>query len=263
MGNQQTTTRVEEISEKKHKKRTRIYKKSEQIRAKSERIRLDRIEKSENPLLAGLKSPLKVIITGRQNTGKTNLLFHIIRWGALNQWWDEIYIMCPTIDHQFAYEGVFDPSMILEGSEESLNIFYERQKKYVSTRTLLILDDVIGTSIKLRNSKVLDGIAGASRHYQLSFIILVQALNVLPPIMRQNADFLFITKITDRSVPYAWHYSDGFKTEREFREFLEKARVGFDIVRITGDSASSITMKPEEKITIFDPGLCPKFSLIS
>lgn len=143
--------------------------------------------------------PFTMIICASSGSGKTHLLKHLLKH-TLKQTFDNIFIMCPSMDfsddydefkHKEEYKGrlfnEYDEGIISEIMAEQRYII----KKYGKSRcpqTLLILDDCLE---KLQgNHNLIKDIFYKGRHINLSCIILVQKLKGISTLMRINTKYM-------------------------------------------------------------------------
>lgn len=99
------------------------------------------------------------------------------------------------------------PSMLIHNtySSELLENILNRQRRIIAfnqkhpTRKinpnlLLILDDIQGTTKKIRNDTMLDTIYTTGRHYHITLISAMQYVNGLTPTQRSNTDFICLSR---------------------------------------------------------------------
>lgn len=79
-------------------------------------------------------------------------------------------------------------------------IEYNKQHptKQVNPNLLLILDDIQGTTKKIRNDIMLDTIYTTGRHYHITLISAMQYVNGLTPTQRSNTDIICLSRDNNR-----------------------------------------------------------------
>lgn len=107
--------------------------------------------------------------------------------------------------------GKHIPAMLIHDnySSELLEKILDRQRrvieynkqnphKQVNPNILLILDDIQGTTKKIRNDIMLDTIYTTGRHYHITLISAMQYVNGLSPTQRSNTDLICLSRDNNR-----------------------------------------------------------------
>ena len=161
------------------------------------------------------------LICGMTNSGKTELAFQIVKKNALK--FHRIFMWSPTIDLQKC-KILPKRYMSAEITEHNLEILlnYQMKNKDRGIKTLLLLDDVIGSTSGWIQSSVMGKIASSSRHYNLTTIIISQNLKILPPVIRDNCYAIFTTCLKEHQMNTMYSLQSTFKSQTEFKEYLQK-----------------------------------------
>lgn len=86
----------------------------------------------------------------------------------------------------------------------------------------LVLDDIVG--VVNANSGLMSQLASMSRHWNMTLFVCVQSVTKIPPLFRQNAEYLFAFKqnnIDQIKVLYA-EFGGAFGTSAEFVDYMQK-----------------------------------------
>jgi len=146
--------------------------------------------------------PAKVFyISGKRNSGKTYFTIQmLINKKLLKNHFDEIFVINPTLeyDNKWSILDIPDENIFGEFSldllEELDNHIQEEFKKDNEKKTLLILDDCLGSNDFKKNNdnNIFNKMIYIGRHYNLSMIILSQKFKGISGGIRSNIDY-FIT----------------------------------------------------------------------
>ena len=152
--------------------------------------------------------------------------------------------------------GKHIPAMFIHDnySSELLEKILERQKsvikynkdhpnKQVNPNILLILDDIQGTTKKLRNDTALDTIYTTGRHYHITLISAMQYVNGLTPTQRSNTDFICLSRDNNRENQKKLFQAFGgnFNSFQEFQDTF---------IKLTNDHGIMIINNREQAMDI-------------
>jgi hypothetical protein len=197
-----------------------------------------------------LKWPSTVIIAGATDTGKTMLMKNIIYQNALA--FNRIYLLSPLADED-VYNFIPKKYRISNPTEADLIQILEEQKKNKHVKTCIICDDCIG-KINFANGAISKMITTTGRHYDLSLIIVMQYLNNIAPIIRDNAKYLFVTKLKSHCVDSIYSITSSFSSKAACKRFLDETCRDYRVIRfnLTGYN---------KEIIVFDNKIPRNFKL--
>ena len=199
-----------------------------------------------------------MIFQARRGSGKTHLIKHITRILAAKGKFDWIKCVTPT-----AFNGEWRNAIGQRAVHESLDTDWllallDRQadsiEEGIQNRGLLILDDCLGC-VKF-NSPIWTKIAASSRHYSLTVIISSQHFTKLPPIVRSNADYIFILghqparTIKNIYEEYSPKVGLSIVTEEAFTKYLEDSTTDYGSVLIDTASCKCYKIKAPKSSTL-------------
>ncbi len=173
------------------------------------------IDRSFNPYK--LDFPSNVIICGVTNSQKTTVALHILRNNYKN--FNRILVATTTDDD---YKKILDKDKIIMNPKiENIEDILKYQNRHKKTKTLLILDDLIG-SVNMGRNNIFDRIASTSRHMNLSVIFIVQHITSISTVIRNNSKYLFVTHVKLNNLQKLYEMVDGFDNFNEFKEFYKE-----------------------------------------
>jgi Na+-transporting NADH:ubiquinone oxidoreductase subunit NqrC len=116
---------------------------------------------------------------------------------------------------------------------------------------------VSGAAVVLKplqqKNKLLDKIASSGRHYRITTFLLTQDLKKLSPTIRDNASYIFVTKLKEHSLKTCFELSTSFKSFNEFKEFINRSCQSYRVVRIDLHAGYS-----KKVVRVFLPLLLPR-----
>jgi len=145
-----------------------------------------------------------ILFISKRNSGKTVLMCHIVK--LYKNEFDEIFLISPTEIMTKSFRDVVKPENIFSDYSEQwverlmskmLNLNKdkpEEEKKHV----LLILDDC-ACDTNLHSSKTFKQLFVKGRHYNITTFVSAQYLNLMPPVVRNNADYVFAGQLNKNS----------------------------------------------------------------
>ena len=153
-----------------------------------------KISMAKKPTPVPLKTPSLCVFQARRGSGKSHLMKHLTKLLAKANKFEWIRCVTPT-----AFNGEWSSCLGADAVHETLDTGWlegllDRQaagvEQGVRNRGLLILDDALG-SVSFK-SPIWTRIAASSRHYQVTVWVSTQHLFKLPPVVRYNADYVFV-----------------------------------------------------------------------
>lgn len=154
-----------------------------------------------------------ITIVGLSNSGKTTLLRSIMH-KLLDKGLYRTYLFSSTAD---IYRNT-DYDFCMPKNVRKINMNKIKQlkeiqevivKKAANDKRIepkwiaIILDDFIGDdecNLMSKMSKIISQLAVSGRHYKICTIVLSQHLNKLPPVIRQQSNYIFVTKVRMETV---------------------------------------------------------------
>jgi hypothetical protein len=196
--------------------------------------------------------PSTAIIAGATGTGKTMLMINLIYANARN--FNRIFLLSPIADDPI-YDFIPKKYRISNPSDVDLQNILQEQHRKRYLKTLIICDDCIG-KINFDRGNISKMITTTGRHFNLSFIIVMQYLNNIHPIIRDNAKVLFVTKLKTHCLDSIVNLTSCFSGKTQCRNFLNDACRNFQIVRfnLTG-------YQDTDEVMVFKNRLPRKFIL--
>jgi hypothetical protein len=146
----------------------------------------------------------RIILTGKTRSGKSRLLKYLVSC-EINKF-SKIIVVCSTEKVNRFYADIVDEEFIFDDYNEEY--FEELIKKMTDINAnksdkdkkmiCIIADDVV-CDTNLHNSKSLRKIAMRGRHIGIGLLITAQYINLIPPYLRVNSDFIFVAQMNRAS----------------------------------------------------------------
>lgn len=179
-----------------------------------------------------------ILFVGKRGCGKTLLLKSLLE--QHHQDFDKIIAICPT-DFNGGYKKLIgENNAINEFKDEYIKTILDKMEKKnenkVQTdkdfkRLLLILDDCIA-DINFNSCENLKKVVIAGRHFGVSLLFTSQYIKAMPPIVRNNADYLLIGQVNAQSFQILNDEFNTNKTKKEFRDMLQYAGEDYEFMII-------------------------------
>lgn len=201
--------------------------------------------------------PCNILISGGTNSGKTNVLLHIVQRNATQ--FNKIIALCPTAsvnkDNQYGF--LPKGSLFTNVNVQLIEKIFEYQKKHKNEKLLLILDDIIGV-LDLQKAPIIQLLFTQSRHWNISLVVLTQNLKACSPCVRSNSRYLFITSLKEHSMKSAFELSNNsFPSFNMFKVFMNKMLKNYQCVRI-----SLASYNEDRDYSVFKPPIASKFKIL-
>jgi hypothetical protein len=209
-------------------------------------VKLTEIEKALK-----IEFPSTVLIAGATNTGKTMLMLNLIYANAKQ--FNRIYLLSPIADDPI-YDFIPGKYRISNPSDADLQFILDEQKKNRHVKTCIICDDCIG-KINFDKGQISKMITTTGRHFNLSFIVIMQYLNNIHPIIRDNAKVLFITKLKSHCVDSIYGMTSCFQSKNQCRMYLNNVCRDFRVCRF------NLTGYNDEEVVVFTNKIPRNFRL--
>ena len=176
----------------------------------------------------------RIGLLGKTNSGKSRLLMHMLK--KEKHKFQKIYVISPTESVLKFYSDVipsncifheYDNGWILDLMKKLTEYKKNNNKKY---NVLLILDD-IGSDA--HNSNALNKVFTIGRHLNISIILTMQYINMVPATARANFSFICCSQMNKLSTDLlVEEYLMGNVTKSEFLELYHQSSkdYGFFII---------------------------------
>ncbi len=152
--------------------------------------------------LNNIDVPIRLIITGKTNTGKSHYFLMMLYY--LQDKLDELYIFSPTIysnqrfialtkqNHIHDHYDQDELNNILSSKEDQLRF----NPNIKLPQCMIFFDDCIATMSK--NDKQVSKLFMTGRHLNISVCIISQKFRAISPSIRDNTDFVICTRIINK-----------------------------------------------------------------
>jgi nicotinamide riboside kinase len=148
-----------------------------------------------------------VTLVGKRGSGKSEMLKYLV--DQHKQAFRRIFVISPTesINSFYVKSGLVDKDNVFDIYEEEwaeklisqMTKENANKTKETASQVLLILDDCVSDT-KFHQSPTIKKIYTRSRHFFLSVIITTQYLYSIPPVCRNNSDFILCGQLNRASL---------------------------------------------------------------
>ena len=161
-----------------------------------------------------------ISLVAKRNSGKSVLLKYLVEQEIEN--FKKIFVICPTKFNGF-YDDWIESNCIFENYDEEwvekliskMSNLNKNKTNDTADHILLILDDCCSDT-KFHASKSIKKLFSRGRHSFISIIITCQMLHHIPPLCRNNSDFLLVGQLNNQNIDLL---CDEFRTGLEKKEF--------------------------------------------
>lgn len=194
-----------------------------------------------------------VVFIGKRNTGKSYCMKDVLSFHRDIP----IGVVISPTEKANGYFEKFIPKMLIydEPEEKIIKIFLDRQQKIsrekkkeisisgkssIDNRAFLILDDCLYDK-KWINDKNIRSIFMNGRHYKIFFLITMQHAMGLPPVLRNNLDYIFIFRnniVKERQKIYD-NYAGMFANFEVFNQVMNQCTENFECLVINNNAKSN------------------------
>jgi len=144
-------------------------------------------------------------ITAKRGSGKSVLTKYFLT--SIGKLFHKIFCICPTEQINRFYSDILDPDCIFETYSEdwteklikSLTKLNAGKKGMEQKKVLLVLDDCCSDTC-FHTSNSLKKLYTRGRHLGLSVIMISQHITHIPPVCRNNADYVIVSQLNRASV---------------------------------------------------------------
>ncbi len=200
-----------------------------------------------------------VVFIGKRNTGKSYCMKDILHYHRDIP----IGVVISPTERANGYFEKFIPKMLLydECEEGTIQKFYDRQidistrrkqelkntgSSQIDARAFLILDDCLYDKRWLNNRNI-RSIFMNGRHYKIFFLITMQHALGLPPVLRNNIDYIFIFRnniLKEKQKIYD-NYAGMFPSFEAFNQVMNQTTENYECLVIDNKIQSN---KLEEQV---------------
>ena len=181
-------------------------------------------------------------LLAKRNSGKSCLLKHLVQ--SEKHMFSKIYVICPTQKINRFYSDIVDDQCIFDSYEEKwvdklINKMTEinsNKSQKERKNVLLILDDIVSDH-NFHQSPSLKKIVIRGRHINIAVILTFQYLNLVPPVCRNNMDFLFCGQMNKQSVDLLMsEFISGDISKDEFIKMYNRCTRDYNFLVINNNS---------------------------
>jgi len=194
-----------------------------------------------------------IVFIGKRNTGKSTALKDILSYHRDVP----VGVVISPTEKANGYFEKFIPKMLIydEPDEQTIQRFLERQmsisterkkelKKFgnsqIDARAFLILDDCLYDKRWINNMSI-RSIFMNGRHYKIFFLVTMQHAMGLPPVLRNNIDYVFIFRnnIKKEREKIYQHYAGMFPTYEAFEQVMLQTTENYECMVIDNRTQSN------------------------
>lgn len=191
-----------------------------------------------------LELPSNSLLVGMTRSGKSHLLKCIM--GLHMDFFNYGVVFCSTafnggynyINSEYIYED-YDEDVVLNIMEMQKQhvIANQQDRRKKIPECFIIIDDNMGLMEFHKKRNIFDVLFAKSRHLHISIFLCIQACSYLSTAIRANSMYVFITVIKNTSKKMMYEISRGFKSEKEFYDFLDNNCRDYRIVMFDNTDA--------------------------
>jgi Poxvirus A32 protein len=181
-------------------------------------------------------------LVAKRNSGKSVLLKYLV--DSVKSSFFKIYVVCPTEGVNAFYSDMVEQNCIFDSWNESwcealITKMSEKNKgktKKELSNVLIILDDVMSDT-DFHQSKALKKLYTRGRHIGIGIIATCQYLVSLPPVCRNNCDWLISGQLNRASVSLLCEeYMSGNIDKPDFIKLYQRATKDYGFLLINNTS---------------------------
>ena len=176
----------------------------------------------------------------KRNSGKSVLCKYLVK--AELEKFDKIFLICPTEKINSHYEDIVEPDNVFdEYSEEWVETLIKKMTEINANKkdkknVMLILDDCVA-DINFHQSPSLKKLYTRGRHINISICLILQYMNMCPPVCRVNSDFLFVGQLNKQSIHLlSEEFQSGDINKEEFIKMYNKSTNDYHFLVINNNS---------------------------
>ena len=183
-----------------------------------------------------------ISLVAKRNSGKSVLLKYLVK--QKRNKFDKIFVVCPTEIVNNFYADIVDENCIFENWNEQwaeqlikkMTDINKGKPEKERKQVLLILDDLVCDQ-NFTNSNALKTLFVRSRHINIGIIFTTQYLYTVPPIVRNNCDYVLVGQMNQASKNIlADEYLYGDLDKREFIKLYNRSTIDYNFLVINTSS---------------------------
>ena len=144
-------------------------------------------------------------LIAKRNSGKSCLLKYLVQ--AEIHKFNKVYVICPTEKINRFYSDIVDDECIFDNYDEKwvdklinkMTLINSNKPQKERKNVLLILDDIVSDH-NFHQSPTLKKLFIRGRHINIAIILTFQYLNLMPPVARNNMEYLFCGQMNKQSI---------------------------------------------------------------
>ena len=181
-------------------------------------------------------------LIAKRNSGKSCLLKYLVE--AERHKFNKIYVICPTEKINRFYSDIVDDECIFDNYdkkwvEKLINKMTEinsNKSQKERKNVLLILDDIVSDH-NFHQSPTLKKLFIRGRHINIGIILTFQYLNFIPPVARNNLDYLFCGQMNKQSIDLLIsEFISGDISKEEFIKMFNRCTRDYNFLVINNNS---------------------------
>ena len=183
--------------------------------------------------MGDIKHPARILVVGRSRSGKTTMGVKLIEY--LLPQVDELLIVSPTFKLQPTWDPIRESVYLAHDHVETMIDILDsvliadtegghKEGTQIETKRLLVLDDVSYDRVLNEGNKgILNKLAYATHHLNLSILIIVHKSSNIGAGMKENADWLLLFKtVNNNELDNLYDCFGVTRTKKEFHTLFKK-----------------------------------------
>ena len=186
-----------------------------------------------------------VSLIGKRNSGKSQMLRYLVM--QQRSLFKSIFVLCPTESVNSFYkdlvkkENIFDSynETWIESLIKKMTEINSNKSDEQASHVLLILDDCCSDT-NFHQSKSFKKLCTRGRHIKISVIITCQYIYQVPPVARNNSDFILCSQMNTQGLDLLTsEFLMGNITKKDFIQMYYRNTAAFGFLIINNNCATS------------------------